>query len=147
MKKILGLIIFVGVVMLIQSFIIKEGLCKRTNIDSSLVEYVNEWKKDMKTAGIDYGSVFDRIDNIYFKDNTDNRLGYSTYGKREIWVSSSLRGKPYLIRASLYHELGHYVFQLDHSDGIMAANKIGSNDFYEKNWNLLLKGYLLKCKD
>jgi hypothetical protein len=146
MKIILSLVIFIAIGFTFQRFINKEGLCKR-HVEPALVDYINEWKQDMKKAGIDYGNVFDRIDNIYFKNNTDNRLGYSTYAKREIWVSASLRSEPYLIRASLYHELGHYVFQLDHSDGIMASNKIGSNDFYEKNWNKLLTDYMLKCKD
>jgi hypothetical protein len=111
--------------------------------------YIAEWKVDMTKAGIDWVEPYKRIKRIYFYNNSDDRLGYSTYNTNEVWVSSSLlRRDPYLLRASLYHEMGHFVFQLDHSSGIMSDKSLCDNDplYYEKNWQSILKDYLEKCK-
>ena len=54
---------------------------------------------------------------------------------------------PYTARIILYHELGHYVFNLKHChERSIMYHRCLSEDYYRDNYDRLVKEYLTKCK-
>lgn len=118
---------------------------KEPEVEYRLVQWVDEWKRDMKNAGIDYAAGFGRICRI--KVCEDCKAGYSDRGDREIAVSiEQLKAGPYSARGTIYHELGHAVFNLQHgSCNIMRSNS-WAEDEYANYWNDFVEEYINECK-
>lgn len=117
-------------------------------IDPRLASLVAEWKSDMEKAGIDYETGFNRIDKISIIDLADDRVGVSNKRTREVLVDPIQFDKgDYSVRATLYHELGHYVFGLEHGDCLLLMEYELEEKDYQKGWSTLKKSYLVICKE
>lgn len=116
------------------------------HVDPALVPLVDEWKSEMRSSGIQYKSGFNRID--YIKITRDpNQAAHFDLASRTITIGiHQLERGELSAKAALWHELGHFVFGLNHSNGIMNDHAL-SEEFYEKNWSKLKKEYLKACKD
>ena len=115
-------------------------------IDPNLVHLVNEWKSEMESNGIEYKAGFNRIDYIKITKDPDRAAHYDLYSRTITLSIHQLERGRLSAKAALWHELGHFVFGLDHSTGIMNDHSL-SEEFYEKNWSKLKKEYLKTCKD
>lgn len=117
-------------------------------IDPRLAGTVAEWKLDMKNAGIDYEPGLNRIDKISIIDLAGDQVGSSNKRTCEILVDPIQFDKgDYSVRATLYHELGHYVFGLEHGDCLLLMEHELEEKEYRKGWSTLKKSYLLLCKE
>lgn len=127
--------------------------------NSSEVEsIVSEWKQDINNAGIDADTEIKTVDRILIVDSiphgflnselTTDIMGRSDLSTRTIWILNRPMKRDQL-KALLYHELGHYVFNLDHegTGDIMSTHIKEDNGYYAQHWAHLLPKYLQKCKE
>lgn len=107
--------------------------------------YLMEWERDMKDAGLDPAPALGRLRSIKVINTTEWAGQYAT-GEGVIYISRyQVQKGPASARATVYHELGHMAFKLEHGDcGIMDTNA-ETEEYYSANWNGLLREYLIKC--
>lgn len=106
----------------------------QTVVDPRLEKYLDEWKDACEKRSIDYTDALNRIEEIKFVNDLGGYDGLSRRGTRQVLINiKSAGGDPVLTRVILWHELGHYVFDLEHSEGIMNSTLLKS-EIYEKNW-------------
>ena len=114
-------------------------------IDSRLDRYVNEWRRDMDQARVEYRVKFNiMLDTI----KVVNRISANGDSHTNtIRINANLLDSEWLTRQTVYHELGHNIFSLDHVDDkcIMFKDDLGES-FYQDNWNNLLSKYINKAK-
>ena len=125
------------------------------NSEVSLI--VEDWKRDMSEIGLDGDRLIKRLDYILVVDSiphgflnrqkTRDIMGRSDWGTRSIYILS--RGySPGQLKALVYHELAHYMFDIKHGKKheIMATYIKEEPGYYRLNWDTLLERYLEKCK-
>jgi len=125
------------------------------NSEVSLI--VEDWKRDMSEIGLDGDQLIKRLDYILVVDSiphgflnqqkTRDIMGRSDWGSRSIYILS--RGySPGQLKALVYHELAHYMFDIKHGEKheIMATYIKEEPGYYRLNWDYLLEVYLEKCK-
>ena len=125
------------------------------NSEISLI--VEDWKRDMSEIGLDGDQLIKRLDYILVVDSVPNGflnrqktrdiMGHSDWGSRSIYILS--RGySPGQLKALVYHELAHYMFDIKHGEKyeIMATYIKEEPGYYRLNWDYLLERYLEKCK-
>jgi hypothetical protein len=115
-------------------------------VDPLLEQYVVEWKEDMQRADIDYRLGFSRIEKIIIC--SDCKAGYSDRGAHEVAISlEQLEIGPSSARGTIYHELGHAVFNLQHgSCTIMRSTSLTEEELRE-SWSEFKEEYLIQCKN
>ena len=116
-------------------------------VDPQISSLVEEWKDLMEANGIRYEAGFKRIDNIIIA-NRNSHAGMADKINGIIYLDiDEIRRGPYTARVILYHELGHYVFNLKHChEKSIMYHKCLSEDYYRDNYDRLVKEYLTKCK-
>lgn len=118
-------------------------------ISSPLVPMVNEWKSVMYTQHLPI-KPFKRIRKIIIVDDSvvDGDVAYCDKYKQIIYISKSTITKGYwTTKAAVWHELGHFIFELDHVNDLDIMNTyVLREDEYRDNWPQLEKNYLKKCK-
>lgn len=113
----------------------------QTMVDSRLEPYLDEWKTECEKYGIDYKVALNRILEIKMVDHLD-AAGRADKGNRTVLVNIESVGEdPWLIRAVLWHELGHYVFNLNHNDDGLMYEDIRDSSYYEGLWEGLKASY------
>jgi len=125
------------------------------NSEVSLI--VEDWKRDMQDAGLDGDQLIKRVDYIAVVDSipygflnaqkTRDIMGRSDHGARTVWILSRSY-TPGQLKALVYHELAHYIFNLGHGQEheIMATYIKEEPGYYQTYWDRLLPIYLEKCK-
>lgn len=120
-------------------------------VDHELREEIRQWKLAMDEAGIEYDAGFKRLDYVLIIPNMQGRVGLSSKGDRSIFIDSATHAKGfYTSRGIVWHELGHYVFGLNHTDdslSIMFKNIQPNNNMYKENWGEMKKKYIEYCKN
>jgi len=114
-------------------------------VDPRLDKYVDEWKRDMDRARVKYKVRFNvMLDTIKVVNGIDT-YGYSR--TNTIRINANILDSEWLTRQTVYHELGHNVFSLEHVEDkcIMFKDDLGES-FYQDNWNNLLSKYINKAK-
>ena len=126
-------------------------------IDTRIESIVSDWKQDINSIGLDADDLIKRVDRIKIVDripiglinggSTTSVIGRSDHSTRTIWILNR-DYESYQLKALVYHELGHYLFDLDHTgDGLIMSLEIKEeSNFYITNWNSILPIYLAKCK-
>jgi hypothetical protein len=115
-------------------------------VDPLLEQYVIEWKADMQRAGIDYERGLNRIERIIIC--ADCKAGYSDRGDHEIAVSmEQLMIGPYSARGTIYHELGHSVFNLQHGSCNIMQSTSPTEEELTESWSEFTEEYLTHCKN
>lgn len=139
----IGPILFTVCVLIVSLLVLWRDYSSAPYIDPALVKYVKEWSRDMDSADIRYTHVFNSIDNIILYDGPE--FGESDI--RTIKVNRDLLRSEWLVRQTVYHELGHNIFKLEHDtvESIMYSNNLGE-EFYKNNWTQLKNYYITKCK-
>lgn len=117
-------------------------------VDPQLEQAWQDWLFDMDSMGFDLKYKIGDISYIRVVDDLDGNAGISNRRKGVIFIAKHIvdRGAK-SVRYSLYHELGHHVFNFNHSskNSIMYRSIIPS-DQIKSNWTELKSKYLLKCK-
>ena len=109
---------------------------------------VTQWKSDMESAGIDYRRGFNRISKVEVSNLGQSRAGESDRSDGSVEVSTGqVERGPYSLRGTVYHELGHSVFNLLHgSCKIMRAVAYTESE-YREHWSEMVSEYLAACKE
>ncbi len=117
----------------------------KTN-DPLLRSVLKDWEDDMESTEIDPSRSLGRLRSLVRSNNLDY-AGLCNKQNRIIYISSKTIHKGYwTTKVTMYHELGHWAFNLDHGDcGIMNSKDSNTEEYYKKNWDRLLKEYLTEC--
>ena len=140
---------YIFIIILVTFFIAKQVAKTEQEpfVDPQISSLVEEWKDLMEANGIRYEAGFNRIDNIIIS-NSNSHAGMADKINGIIYLDiDEIKRGPYTARIILYHELGHYVFNLKHCHGkSIMYHKCLSEDYYRDNYDRLVKEYLTKCK-
>ena len=116
---------------------------KKGEIAPELLPFVNEWKADMKSAGIDYDMGFNDIKSIRLGKPLFNGLGRSDLMSGLIQISpENFKLGEFSTKTTVYHELGHYVLKLEHNSCIIMEKGNRKESFYRENWEGCLTEYI-----
>ncbi len=120
-------------------------------VSPPLVTIVNEWKATMNTHHLSI-APFKRIREIIIVDDSvvDHDACYCNKQTQVIYISKSTIKKGYWsTKAAVWHELGHFIFELEHDDSrIDIMNTLLLNeDVYQESWHELETNYLKYCKE
>jgi hypothetical protein len=114
-----------------------------------LQSMVQQWKNQMRKQGIEYKAGFNRIKAIQIVDDYGVSAGHFDKGTRTISISKAQILEGYFsTRVTLWHELGHYVYDLDHDNNpekIMYHKSLNEND-YKLIWDDMKDSYFIKCR-
>lgn len=111
-------------------------------IDPRLASYVEEWKQDMWKIGFDPTQAIASLTGMEVTEMED-KLGNTQHYAHRIEVSTlALQQGDAAVRATVYHELGHYVFGLEHGSCDLMAEKSLPVEYYESNWDEMKKEYI-----
>lgn len=114
-------------------------------VDPRIDSVVTQWQEDV--SRLDYTNGFNRLDHIKVVKDLGPACGHYDFGTRTITVSEErLEAGPYSLMATVYHELGHYVFKLEHSYAGIMNDKSYTEEYYRENWDVLLEDYLRMCE-
>jgi len=117
-------------------------------VSGRLIPIVDEWKQSMKDNNIPIAR-FDMIKKIQIVPDhiIDYKAGYCDPRMRLIYISqSTMQAGHIAIKGAVWHELGHYVFRLEHQSGLNLMNPdILTDEVYLNNWDTLKTDYLKQC--
>lgn len=123
---------------------------KEPEVSYDLQQMVQEWKNQMKKENINYSDGFNRIESISITDDYGVIVGQCNPLKRSITISlRQVKHGYFSTRGALWHELGHYVFKLEHDDNpntIMYYKSLKEEE-YKASWDSMKEYYFNKCKD
>ena len=131
-------------------------------VDERLVPIVNEWIKMMESEGIQYENTFNRLNcilivsdsvvihrmHLYNMEVTD-AVAISDPKTKSIIISETQANKGGLVlKATVWHELGHSVYGIGHVEGYYLMNEYTYTEKeYTSDWDKLKANYLLRCKN
>lgn len=122
----------------------------KVEVDPRLKPYVVEWCWRMEQAGIPWQSKFQDLVSIKVEPySVDSReVGNSWRWTHTITINERfIDVSPCVIRSTIFHELGHAVFELDHECcTIMKTTTYTNYQIYCDQWDLFVKEYLVQCK-
>jgi hypothetical protein len=109
---------------------------------------VEEWEWDMRDAGLDYTQAFNRLEAIELSSPNAPYAGVADLSTRKIKINPKQLGSGRArTKATLYHELGHFVFALDHVEGTIMQEKCPSEEELQENWEDYINEYLELCNN
>ena len=114
-----------------------------TEIDSCLIDCVNEWRSTLLSEGFDSKPVFTSLQSIKIKKLSEEMVGVTHYYKKTIEVDPVvLRQGSFTLRAAIYHELGHYAFGLSHESCKIMSTTTLSESEYKEHWEDMKHEYI-----
>ena len=113
-----------------------------TIVATEVVGLVNEWKSEMYDAGINYTNGLNRLQEINFAPNLGS-AAYSSKAERIISIDEKYReADEMVLRIIIWHELGHYVLLMKHSDTGIMQPKLNDTQYYYDTWEGLKAHYI-----
>jgi hypothetical protein len=148
MKNLIRFVFTVAVVWVIVTLLNQHPTVLEPEIDPKLASFVDEWKSDMMEKNIDFRAGFNRIDKISIVDLNDELVGLSDKRSGSVMIDPIQFEKGNnSVRATVYHELGHYVFGLEHGDCLMMMETEMEEKDLRRGWSTIKESYLLICKE
>jgi hypothetical protein len=115
-------------------------------VDTALQEFVEDWRWEMDAANIDYHAAFNRIESIELAAAENKYAGVTDLSTRKIKINVNQLGTGKIrTRATVYHELGHFVFGLPHGSCGIMQERCPSEEELEENWKDYVNEYLQLC--
>lgn len=142
MKGILGFLLIIGVV-----YYIIDTADKNARFDPFLIEMANEYGHILKAEGLDVSEAESLMILAFADFASDENVGLTNHGNHLIYINDDIRNDTVLVKAVLWHELGHYIFGLEHGDCTLMESETSPTIFYKENWAELQKEYIQECKN
>ena len=126
------------------------GASEKLRIETRYIDDYNQWRHDLELAGLvpnDYPSLF-WLHAIYQKELEEEVLGRSLRFQNEIVIDpdASKYGE-WKERLIVYHELGHFVFGLEHGSCRIMMEVIDlENGRIKREWEELVTEYIETIK-
>ena len=128
------------------SWVLSTWLNDEEKIAPALIPFVAEWEAGMQSAGVDYHEDFDDIRHIKLANFFLDNVGSSSRFNHMILIENDLFNLgPFTVKATVYHELGHYVFDLEHGSCAIMKPKCSSEQDYAEHWDDYKREYLQLC--
>lgn len=147
MKNFFGSLIFIVIVF----GLVWIGTVDRTApyVHPELETFVDTWKSDVESANLIWKNSFNRLDSITVHESLDGQANaYVDFARRSVYISRKrLDNDPLEIQATIHHELGHWVFLLEHGDCAMLRPTAHSRLEYYEYWEEMLEEYLETCRE
>lgn len=119
----------------------------RPHIDPALETVVHEWEESMHHAGIEYRPRFNQLEVIARVARETPWAGRTSRATRSIEINQrQVESGQYRLLCTVYHELGHFTFNLEHGSGIMQE-ECPSEEYLAANWNRLVEEYIEECRN
>ena len=113
-------------------------------VDARLETAVKQWHRDL--AGLNVKRGWNRLDHIKVATLGNNRKGCADILTKTVIVSEQqLAAGPYSTAGTLYHELGHYLFKLEHGDCAIMRTTAWTEEEYRENWSKFVAEYVELC--
>lgn len=147
-RKIIGLLMLAAVVLAVTVSLALMLSSDSTEpmVDTRLESAVDEWRQDMYHAHIDYVNAYNRIDIIRVRAGDGLHSGSSDLIKGEVSVTlTQLDSGKYSVMGTLYHELGHQVFRLEHGSCALMRNQVWTESEYREHWEEWKREYIQEC--
>ena len=119
-------------------------------VDPQLVQIWQDWQRDIDSLGIDVSHRIGRLERIQISYNMDSHVvGTSDINSQTILISHAILSQdPARLKCVVYHELGHHIFKLNHSEDLSIMNKkILPLQLLKQDWTRLKSEYLTQCKN
>jgi hypothetical protein len=122
------------------------GMDGMPSIDPRLAPFLAEWKRDIRSVGLDPDALLSGIRSIRVDQCERGKLGHANAHRILIDPKVLSRGAA-STRGALYHELGHAVFDLDHGGRGIMSGTAHREAAYAEHWPGWLRDYLDRCTD
>ena len=117
------------------------------NIDPAVKEFVDRWKSELKQEGLDPERPLLKVTRIEFAKLNDEFAGVSCPRAGRVWINSrQKRAGYYRTLCTVYHELGHSLFGLEHGSCEIMQERCPTEEYLRQNWVQLSKEYINQCK-
>jgi Zn-dependent peptidase ImmA (M78 family) len=117
-------------------------------VTQELEPYLDDWISECKKRNIDHSNILN-LHSIYTNDNLDEYTHAITYfDTHEIEIKTNGQTE-WQKRFLMYHELGHYVFGLEHSryDDVIMTWDMKYENWYSMNWEEMKDEYFETVSD
>ena len=132
----------------------------RIKVEERLAPYLSEWVDMMEKENIEYEGPFHRLSYIMIVPDSvvlesmarhgfiGESVAISDPAAQSIIISETQASKgEYTLKATLWHELGHYIYELNHVEGYYLMNEYSYDEKeYKEDWDKFKDNYLLRCK-
>ena len=136
-------VLFIG---LLIALLLGDDLGKRT-VSRELTPAVESWQRDLTAAGVEWKNRFSLLRSIELADLPPGKAGSSNSFAHSIKISRDLLAEgEYTLQATVYHELGHSAFGLEHGCCVIMQEDNLSETEYQERWPSLLEEYEAECK-
>lgn len=117
------------------------------SVDPALRAVVEEWKRDVRQAGVNPDRALARLKVIRIEILPGDWAGLTNRSAGSVTIDPiQLRRGPYSTRHTLYHELGHFAFRLEHGDCLMMEGSGLPEKHYRTYWKEMRREYLEEIK-
>ncbi len=142
MKKIL-LILALFSVVLAGAYFLSVGVKEKPVYSVELESAIGEWKRYQQEAGVFDEAKFNEIRKITVGPLPRSKAGLSDINAKTITISPATieKGK-YSVRACVWHELGHYMYGLDHGSCLMMADSLFPEEITAEYWGHMKSEYM-----
>jgi len=135
--KTVGIIVFFGTLFGLASMLSNQD----GRYDRELQAEYRNWVKVMESHDIDV-SKSENLQVLDFKNMSDDIAGETNIFSDLIYVNEDMREHKATVKAIIWHELGHYTFDLKHGEcDLMNAERF-EHDYYKQNWRVLRAEYI-----
>lgn len=110
-------------------------------IDSELNQEYVYWAQIMTDNGIDI-SRSESLRVLNYAEMGADMAGRSNKFSNLIYVNALEKGNPMTVRAIVWHELGHYTFDLEHGECRLMDAERHTHEYYAENWRNLETEYI-----
>lgn len=119
----------------------------RPRVDPALAAAVQEWEESLHKAGIEYRPRFNQLEVIARVARETPWAGRTSRATCSIEINQrQVESGQYRLLCTVYHELGHFTFDLEHGSGIMQE-ECPSEEYLASNWNSLVEEYIEECRN
>lgn len=106
--------------------------------DAALEQEFLAWQADLSRHGMD---IAKKHRTLNYERLPNGRLGRTIYPAQTVTLDHSVVD-PWLVRAIMWHELGHLYFKLPHGSCRIMDERAHPPQYYEENWPMLEEEYI-----